>query len=318
MQSYQHFTLEERESLRIMMERGESMRSAAKALGRSPSTVSREMRRNSNKKTQEYNVWGATSLYLKRRKRCRRKLRITMDTELMRFAEERLQKYWPPETIAAKWNQENKDAPVSHATIYKALKMGLIPKCSAKEHLRWHGRRKYVRGATTTIKPDRLLAQRCTAANERLRIGDWEGDLVLGGVGKGCLLTCVDRRSRYLSVRVLKDKTAPHVREAFKKALCEKTIYTLTLDNGPEFSAFRAIEADLKAEIYFCDPHSPWQRGSNENLNGLLRFFYPKGTDFRCVSQAEADAIVSLINERPRKCLGWLSPAEFFFAKCCT
>lgn len=318
MQSYNHFTLEERESLRILLESGKSLRSIAGILGRSPSSVSRELRRNCNKQTKVYNAWGATSAYLKRRKRCRRPSRFAMDEELLAFTKERLEWYWPPETIAQMWNESNSDSRVSHTTIYRALKQGLIPACSVKKNLRRRGWHRYTRGDTTTIKPDRLIAQRCAAANDRSRLGDLEGDLILGGLGKGCLMVFADRKSRYVMARVLKDKSAATVRNAFRSELSGRTVHTITLDNGSEFAAFREIEADLSTEIYFCNPHSPWQRGTIENLNGLLRFFFEKGCDFRSVSQDEVDHVLFLLNHRPRKCLGWLSPADIFLAKCCT
>jgi len=316
MQSYTHFTLEERESLRNLLEKGYTVRAIAAELGRSPSSISREISRNHNKTTGRYNSWGATSLYLKRRKRCRRRRRFETDVELIAFTEQRLQLFWSPEIIVALWKREHAGAPLSHSTIYSALKDGLLPNCDRKRHLRRRGRRKYVRGATATIKPERVITDRCDAANQRRRFGDWEGDTVSGGVGKGCLLTCVDRKSRYLVASISPDRGAESIRKAFNKALHGYTVRTLTLDNGSEFAAFKKLENDLKTEIYFCDPHSPWQRGSNENINDALRFFFPKGTDFRLVSQETLNDILVLLNHRPRKCLGWLSPADVL--NCCT
>ncbi len=317
MQPYTHFTLDERERLRVLYGEGKTIRAIAQALERSPSSISRELIRNRNKQTQQYNAWGASSLYLKRRKRCQRPCRLETDLELKAFTQERLEQFWPPEAIAAVWNLEHENR-VSHTTIYSSLHKGLFQGLSAKTHLRRRGRRKYTRGATTTIKPERFLADRCEAANLRRRLGDWEGDTVMGGVGKGCLLTCVDRKSRYLLCEVLPNKSAQTVRRAFQTAFSKHSAKTLTLDNGPEFSEFRALENDLNTQIYFCDPHAPWQRGSNENTNGLIRFFFPKGSDFRLVSQEIVDHVAFLLNNRPRKCLGWLSPADIFFAKCCT
>ena len=152
MPSYTHFTLDERESLRTLRERGYSLRKIAAILGRSPSAISRELRRNSNKKTNTYNPWGARSLYLKRRKKCRREKRLSKDEHLRNFTQERLQLYWSPEIIAALWNRENPTQRISHTSIYSALKEGLLPDCSRKAHLRRRGRRKYVRGATATIR----------------------------------------------------------------------------------------------------------------------------------------------------------------------
>ena len=310
MQSYKHFTLEERESLRTLHERGYSLRKIAAMLSRSPSSISRELQRNSNKLTQLYNPWGAQSLYLKRRKACRKERRFSKDESLVSFTKMRLQMFWSPEIIAAMWNQENAAKPVSHPTIYSALKDGLIPGCDRKRHLRRRGRRRYKRGVTATIQPDRVIHERSLEASTRQRFGDWEADMVSGGVGKGCLLTCVERKSRYLVAVISPNFRASSIRAAFQKALTNHTVHTLTLDRGSEFAEFRKIESDLNTQIFFCDPHSPWQRGSNENINGALRFFFPKGTDFREVSQDDLDYALNLLNNRPRKCLHLLSPLQ--------
>ena len=318
MQSYTHFTLSERESLRVLLSQEQSIRKIAEALKRSPSSISRELRRNQNKATGVYNAWGATTLYLKRRKRCRQMMRFQTETALILFTQDHLRRYWSPEMIAWQWRREHAGDRLSHGTIYAALRKGLVPHCSRKEHLRRRGRRKYERGATATIKPERILKDRCAEANLRQRIGDWEGDTMYGSMGKGCLLTCVDRKSRYLAAAVLPNKSADTVRKAFRQVLRGHTVRTLTLDNGAEFSMFQAIEQDLGAEIYFCDPRAPWQRGTNENANGLLRFFFPKGTDFLSVTQQALDHVLAIINTRPRKCLGGLSSSDFLRALCCT
>ena len=310
MQSYTHFTLDERESLHTLRERGLKVREIATILDRSPSTISRELRRNSNKKTGIYNPWGGQSLYLKRRKACLPKQRFCIDERLKMFTQERLEFFWSPEIIAAIWNRENPLCPVSHTTIYAALKSGLIPGCSRERHLRRQGRRKYIRGATATIRPDRIIAERSEEINQRTRFGDWEGDTMSGGVGKGCLLTCIERKSRYLVAKVSPNRCASSLRHAFQAALGEQKVRSLTLDRGSEFAEFRKIESDLQTEIYFCDPHSPWQRGSIENINGVLRFFFPKGFDFRLITQEDVDMVVNLLNHRPRKCLGFLSPHQ--------
>ena len=310
MQSYTHFTSDERESLRTLYERGHSLRSIAAILNRSASSVSRELRRNSNTKTGTYNPLSASYLYRRRRKACRQEKRFSRDECLLRFTEKHLNFFWSPEIIAAIWNRANPSQPVSYSTIYTALKDGLIPGCSRKNHLRRRGRRRHKPGATATIRPDRLISERGFEANNRLRIGDWEADMVAGGIRKGCLLTCIDRKSRYLVAVISPNFRAASTRDAFSKALAGYKVHTLTLDRGPEFAEFRNIEADLKTEIYFCDPHSPWQRGSNENINDALRFFFPKGTDFRLVTQEEVDKAVHLLNHRPRKCLGFLSPYQ--------
>ena len=152
--------------------------------------------------------------------------------------------------------------------------------------------------------------------------GDFEGDTVYGGVGKGCAVTLVDRKSKLLVAAIASNREKETIRNAFLRAfaLTEHSIpiETITLDNGSEFADFVNIESDLQTTIYFADPHSPWQRGLNENTNDILRFFYPKGTNFLNVTEEEFQDVIHLINSRPRKCLGYLSPLEFLAKKCCT
>lgn len=133
-------------------------------------------------------------------------------------------------------------------------------------------------------------------------------------VGKGYLVTGVDRQSRLTVAAIAKDKTKEATNAAFVAAFRNAKLVppiTLTLDNGTEFLAFKDLEKTLGIKVYFADTHSPWQRGSNENVNGLLRFFFPRGTDFTKVTDEQLDAVLDLINNRPRKCLGYLSPNEF-------
>ena len=133
-----------------------------------------------------------------------------------------------------------------------------------------------------------------------------------GGVGKGYLVTQVDRKSRILRAGLLAERDAVRTKEVICNILRGMPVKSISLDNGSEFADFKSLEQELGAPVYFAEPHKPWQRGTNENTNGLLRFFFPKGCDFRAVTQAELDAVVDLINNRPRKCLGWQTPVEVF------
>lgn len=317
MQSYNHFTLIEREMLRIKLQDGKSIRQIARELGRNASSVSRELKRNRNKNG-SYNAWRGCTLYICRRKRCRRRKRYTEDEKLLLFTQECLSKYWSPEIIAVKWKEKEPGEKLSHCTIYRAIKTGMLQEYPANRFLRRQNLRKYKRGNNQTIHPQHVIGERPEEANNRERIGDWEGDTVRGAVGKGALVTCIDRKSRYLVSKIVQDMRAETVSNAIYSLFEGIPIETLTLDRGSEFADFRKMEEDLSAPIYFADPYSPWQRGSNENVNGLLRFFFPKGTNFKNISQNQLDFVVELINTRPRKCLGWLSPFEVFNAKCCT
>jgi IS30 family transposase len=316
MQPYRHLTLEERENLHHRLDEGKSLRSIAREMRRNVSSISRELARNKNKDG-SYNAWRGCVLYILRRRHCRRKYRIDGDSELKEWINECLSQYWPPETIVATWKIKNAGSKLSHCTIYRALRAGRLEGFSRKTHLRRRGRTKYTR-SSVTIHPGNSIKDRPEIINSRGRVGDWEGDTVHSSVGKSCLATCVDRKSRFLAASILKKGTIELTNEAMKIALNRHTVYSITLDNGPEFYGFKALEEALDTTIYFADPYSPWQRGTNENTNGLLRFFFPRGTNFSSVSQQTLDYVVGLLNNRPRKCLGWLSPAQVLSFACCT
>ena len=164
-----------------------------------------------------------------------------------------------------------------------------------------------------SIQPDRIIPQWPEEIRRRERIGDWEGDTVYGGVGKGLLVTQVDRKSRFLRAGLLAKRDALLTKDVICKLLKDLPVKSISLDNGSEFSEFRAVEKELNTLVYFAEPHKPWQRGTNENTNDILRFFFKKGFDFHSVTRETVDDVVDLINNRPRKCLGWKTPAEVFF-----
>ena len=183
-----------------------------------------------------------------------------------------------------------------------------------KTHLRRKNKRKQTRNANyNTIHPDRIIPEWPLEIKSRSRLGDWEGDTVYGAVGKGLLVTLVDRKSRYLCSGLLKSKVADETRKTMESLLKNLPLHSISLDNGSEFSEFKLLESNLKTQVYFAEPHKPWQRGTNENTNDILRFFFPKGTNFHEVSDEELEAVVYLINTRPRKCLNWKSPFEVFW-----
>lgn len=314
MKSYTHFTLSERKYLQESLENGESIRKIATALGRSPSTISREIKRNWSKKSKRYHHWHAHTNYIHRRKNCHRKNNLLLNTEMYRFAFQGLLQYWSPEIIAGKWNATHSSS-FSYSSVYRAVRAGLFPGIKPWTHFRrkakpYSGQRKsYTRFFESSIH------DRDEVVESRSRIGDFEGDTVYGSVGKGYLITAVDRKSRFLVAAIAANKRKETTNDAFVKAfssLPDKVKpLTLTLDNGTEFLAYKELESRWALKVYFADTHSPWQRGSNENVNGLIRFFFPRGTNFNLVSDEVLQSVVSLINNRPRKCLGYLSPNEY-------
>ena len=321
MKSYTHFTLSERNCLQQFLSEGKSYREIAKILGRSPSTISREVKRNFSKKKNHYNAWRATTLYIIRRRNCVRKHLIQPNTDLYEYIVKCFNEFWSPEIIANRGKLSGFN--VCTSTIYRALKENRLTGISRKTHLRRRGKQATKdRKNCATIHPIHTIHERPQIVETKTRFGDFEGDTVYGGVGKGCAVTLVDRKSKLLVATIASNREKETIRKAFSRAfaLMEHSIpiETITLDNGSEFADFVNIESDLQTTIYFADPHSPWQRGLNENTNDILRFFYPKGTNFLNVAEEEFQNVIHLINNRPRKCLGYLSPLEFLTKKCCT
>ena len=318
--SYKHFTLEERKCLQELLDEGKSYRYIASAMGRSPSSISREVRRNQSKHKStkakneyRYHHWRAQILTIERRRRqCRRA--IVSGSEAWEYVIEKLKLYWSPETICATWNKTHPNGQkLNHATIYRYIKEGRFPDISCRQHLRRRGKLKRPRNsAYQTIHPEHTIPQWPEEIRNRSRIGDWEGDTVYGGIGKGLLVTLVDRKTRYLVAVRVHSRDASEVRDAIVRALSALPVHSISLDNGSEFAQFHEIESSLNTTVYFAEPHKPWQRGTNENTNDILRFFFPKGYDFHSLSDDDLDFVLDLINSRPRKRLDWCSPSDVF------
>ena len=319
--SYTHFTLEERKYLQKLLCEGISLRKIAAILERSPSSISREIKRNkANYRPHQkpdnkywYNHWRAQNLYIHRRRK-HKKIAIQPGTDEWNYVVAGLKLFWSPEAICGRWHKDFPDKkPLCVSTIYRYIRLKYFPEISPKEHLRRRGKRFVPRKSNyNTIQPDRIIPQWPENIRQRTRIGDWEGDTVYGGIGKGLLVTLVDRKSRFLRAGLLAKRDALLTKEVIVQCLKGLPTESISLDNGSEFSAFHELEKELNTVVYFAEPHKPWQRGTNENTNDALRFFFPKGFDFRTISQDTVDAVVALINNRPRKCLAWKTPAEVF------
>jgi IS30 family transposase len=311
-----HLTLEERDRIASLRHQGADQKDIAQAVGRSGSTISRELRRN-----------GAGHEYLagqaQRRAECRRRERPLErkmdDPEINAFVRRGLGQEWAPEQIAGRLKQQHPDAPqqqVSAQTIYT-----WIDQDDQAEHWRSCLRRRGKRPYRRNHQPAGVGApidQRPAVIEERLRRGDFEGDTVLGPPGTGGLATLVDRQARYTIVVKVQSKQADHVHVKIKqrlKELDDERRHSITFDNGTEFARCHRLEKHLGLKLYFADPGCPYQRGTNENTNGLIRQYFPKGTDFRDVSHQEVHRVENLLNDRPRACLGFRTPAEVFFEK---
>lgn len=320
--SYTHFTLDERKYLQQLLSEGFSLRKIAAILERSPSTISREIKRNCAKYKPHrkvdnpywYNHWRANNLYIRRRREQQRHAILPCTPE-WNYIVAGLAKYWSPETICGRWKKDHPERiPLHFSTIYRYIAKGLFTGISRKNNLRRRGKRIQTRNANyNTIQPDRLIPQWSEEILQRRRIGDWEGDTVYGGIGKGLLVTLVDRKSRFVKIGLLKSRDAAETRAVIESLLQGLPRSSISLDNGSEFSEFRRLEQSLQTLVYFAEPHKPWQRGTNENTNDIIRFFFPKGFNFKAISEADVFLVETLLNHRPRKCLNWKTPFEVFF-----
>ena len=303
---------EEREVISQMLTAGETRKAIARALGRAESTIFRELRRNSLKGY--YFAVDAQRCAEQRRQEARRKSCKLARPENLGYVQERLRQYWSPDQIAGRSRLdflEDSRRQFSHQTIYNWL--------ARDDHQRrWivylrHYRRRKRRAKSSATKYQGL-AQRPAVINERARCGDWEGDTIVGAYGRGSvLITLVDRQSGYLALLPAPNRKATPVQRAIcgrLQQLPPDLRHSLTFDNGSEFAAYAAMENALGLNVYFADPHSPWQRGTNENTNGLVRQFFPKGTDLGEASRYKVSQVESLLNNRPRKRLNYQTPSE--------
>jgi IS30 family transposase len=312
----------EREGISRALVAGESMRSIATRWDRAPSTISREIRRNGG--SDQYRASGADQRAwdcARRPKVCK----LARHRVLARLVASKLQQQWSPEQIAG-WLKRtypgNKDRHVSHETIYRSLFIqarGALKK-ELLEHLR--RTRAMRRSRHHTQKTDNhgqisdmvSISERPAEAEDRAVPGHWEGDLLFGSKNSQ-IATLVERRTRYVMlVKVAGKDTETVVNALIKHAhhLPQELYRSLTWDRGKELADHRRFTLATDVKVYFCDPQSPWQRGSNENTNGLLRQYFPKGTDVSGVTQARLNAVARRLNERPRKTLDYETPAERF------
>ena len=322
--SYQHLTLEERNVIYQVHGQGYDDAEIARCLGRHRSTIGRECRRHASRDGR-YNPGHAQTLAHVRRQAHLRRPK-TGDCRLMRYVEQRVRDHWSPEQIAGRLSMRApvklKGLTISHATIYRWIWGDRRRTQQFRPFLRIarEPRRKpYGKPSRRgQIAGKRSIEERPAQANERQRLGDWEGDTMVGKRRRGFLLTCVDRASRYLMARKLDtcaaEPVARRLRQTIRQLLAEKR-QSLTLDNGREFARPVELERSLHLPIYFAHPYHAWERGTNENTNGLLRQYLPKGTDLTQVSPQQLRSCVRALNHRPRKSLAFQSPRELFHAK---
>jgi IS30 family transposase len=282
-------------------------------MNRHRSTVYRELKRNSN-------LWGyrpkAAERWARARREACRRPRKLKDIDLRLYVNERLAKAWSPDQIAGRLKREYPQQPnrqVSAPTIYAWIK-----RCAP----RW---RRWLRQAHRKLyrphkRPDEVRIEgRPAVINRRRRYGDWEGDTIVGKGRRSGLVTLVERKSGLVRIDLLKNLTSMTTIRAAGRCLADlpqSLRRSTTFDNGPEFTAYAKLMQWLGVVVYFAAPYRAWQRGSNENLNGLVRQFYPKGTNFKKVTRRDVKRIEQLLNDRPRRRLGYRTPNEVLHEKC--
>ena len=319
--NYHHLTIEERSCLRFYYRQGKSYREIAKLLGRNVSTISRELRRNY---THMYDIptyypHTAQKKYLFRRSFCHRGM--FWNQKVLDYIDEKLSLTWSPEQIA---NTPCGMKIPSFKTIYRWIDEKYLR--STLKNLRRKGKTRKRLGKGGRFTTGKSIRKRDKSVYKRQEFGHWEADTVVSGQGKSkaCFATLAERKTRYYIAIKIPDRKGETMAKAIISVLSKlpkEAVKTITCDRGSEFACWREIEKALSCNMYFADPYCAWQKGTNENLNGLLREFYPKGRNLSRVSPSTLKKNLALMNARPKKVLHYHTPQDLFqenLIKCCT
>lgn len=314
--SHIQLTSKERFKIETLLQAGWLQKDIADHIGRNEGTVSREISRNG---CNEYDAQTAHAKSIKRREIGKRETKkLLKNEEIKNYVEEKLTtEYWSPEQIAGRIRQDY-NLIICHETIYQFIyeeknEWRKFLRQKKGKYRRRHGTKKREKAREEAKK--KRIDTREEIVDKRERFGDWEGDTIVGGEKTTGILTHVERKSGFLLADLLMKKTASAVKEKAVerfKGIAEDKKHTITYDNGIEFSEHEMIERDSAMKIYFAYPYHSWERGTNENTNGLLRQFFPKKSMFATLTQEVVDSVAELINNRPRKRLGYFTPHEVF------
>jgi len=322
---YKHLSIEEREFIQRELWANGSLRNIAKALNRSPGSISRELQRNSSPEKHFYNPRLAHGRALNKRHNRGRINRLKNNT-IRSYVNQHLKKRWSPEQIANRIKTDIPDTNISHEAIYQYIyyqvhRHGygyLKPQCEdLRVYLRRKRKRRIPKGARRcqrVLRPKGTsINDRPAIINQRMRIGDWEGDSVESISHKPGINTLVERKTGIVLITKLQSKsslaTVNVLNDRFS-GLPKQIKHSITLDNGPENTDWQSIEERIKIKCYYANAYHSWERGTNENTNGLIRDYFPKGTDFSMIQSEELQEVEHLLNNRPRKRLNWLTPLE--------
>ena len=311
MKTYKQLTYEQRCQISVLKKTGNTQQEIANAVGASQSAICRELRRNTGRRG--YRHKQAQSLCNNRRKNAAKAVKMTLEKiDLIKL---KLKDKWSPEQISG-WLREEKGTLISYETIYQHIHADRKSGGTLYSFLRRKGKAYQHRSKSQAgrghIKNRVSIDERPAEVDEKERTGDWEIDLVIGKGHRGGLVTIVERKTSFTVSARINDKTAETVTAATIALLApfKGAVLTITADNGKEFAYHEQVTEALGARVYFADPYSSWQRGLNENTNGLLREYWPKKTDFKTVSPKEVESVIVELNNRPRKKLNYQTPAK--------
>lgn len=318
MEKYNHLTLAERDVITTMLSEKHNLSDIAKSLGRSKSTISRELKLNSSPEYKLYLSHRAHGRAVQRRKKASERPRLK-NNQILLYVTSKLNEGWSPEQIAGRICIDHKGLSISYEAIYQYIYhpltqrrqdlIGCLRRAHRKRKTKGIGRKE-----RKTKIPNRIpIDLRPSSVGKRVHYGHWEADSLVSRQSLVALNSLVERKSRLLMLTKLGRKSADATCKAIVnrlKNLPKKARRTLTLDNGTENAMHEEITSSIGIKCFFTHPYCSWERGTNENLNGLIRWYLPKGTDFSNISDEQIEHIESLINNRPRKCLGFRKPIE--------
>jgi transposase, IS30 family len=308
-----HLTLEEREVIAHMRNGGRKPTEIARRLGRADSTISRELRRNRSRN----GYWAVAAQRKADRRRSERPWVAKMQRpEVRRYVRDRLRRRWSPDQIAGRSQSDfphDRRRQISQQTVYTWIRAEEARGKHWQRYLRRLGRKRPEWEKRGRLPTSVRIEGRPVVVDRRSRFGDWEGDTIVGANRRGGAVTLVERKSGYLLLGKVPNLQAATVRQAAARRYATTPPVlrkTLTLDNGKEFAEHAELEVEAALRIYFAKPYCAWQRGTNENTNGLIRDFFPKGTDLANIPEHRFTKVQQLLNDRPRKRLGYRTPNE--------
>jgi len=315
--SYKHLTLQERYLINAYKSI-KTQKEIAKIVAVHPSTISRELKRGRGKTGKEYWVIASHNRSVLTQVEKSKNANLKLTEETIKLIKKYLLKQYSPEQISATIKIKHQKE-ISYVTIYKYIYINRLAEGDLYKQLRHRAKRrvKYASKRKSRIKDRVSIHKRPEIVEDKTRLGDFEIDTIIGAGRRGAIVTIVDRKSMYLKLSIPCGKKSGIVAKEILRLLrpLKKKVHTITTDNGLEFAQHKKVSKALKCDFYFCDPYSSWQRGLNENINGLIRQYIPKGSSFENIGKKQIKHIEERLNHRPRKSLGWRTPYEVFHEK---